>query len=158
MPHRYQGHFLPAPLLANSWDYIVGIICLLSGLGIASNNRAAPNSIQSLPVWLTATYMVVLILAGLLILTGATRRYRTTWGSGLEEAGLWFAGTGFFAYAVALILYPDTRANSFQLILINLFVALGCAIRAKALSIEADYALRVLRSTPRPETWGTENG
>lgn len=154
MPHRFEGHLLPAPFLANSWDYIVGVVCLLSGLGIAANGRAAPNSIQSLPGWLAATYMVVLILAGGLILTGATRRYRTTWGSGLEEAGLWFAGTGFVAYAAALILYPETRANSFQLILINVFVALGCGIRAKALSIEADYALRMLKNTPRPEDQG----
>lgn len=154
MPHRFEGHFLPAPLLANSWDYIVGLVCLLSGLGIVSNGRAAPNSIQSLPSFLTVTYMLVLILAGGLILVGASKRYRTTWGTGLEEAGLWFAGTGFAAYAVALILYPETRANSFQLILINFAVALGCGIRAKALSIESDYALRMLKSVPRPENLG----
>ena len=147
MPHRYQGHRIPAVLYANTFDYVVGFVCIIAGLRIVFEPSAAPVSIDNLPDLLNVAYRGILIIGGILILVGLTKRYTTRWGTSFERSGMWFAGTAFITYATAAITSPETRQSSFIAILIILAFAVGCGIRALGLGIEARNEARAIIET-----------
>lgn len=134
----------------NTFDFVIGAICILTGLRMLLDGTAAPLSIQALPLVLTALFKGVLILAGMCILAGLTCHSSVRWGSAAERAGMWLAGTGFVTYAAASIA-NGYSANATLSTLTVLAVGLGCGIRARGIGFESKALLQALQETPRED-------
>lgn len=151
MPHRYKQSHIPAIFYMNTFDFVVGAICIFTGLRAVLDAGALPTSIGQLPYVLNFTFRSVLLFAGIFILAGLSVSNMRGWGSAAERAGMWLAGTAFVTYGVASIL-SGYSANATLSILTVLAVGIGCGIRAKGLGYESKALLQALQETPRGDS------
>lgn len=106
---------------------------VLFGLRAVGNFKAIPAAVDSLPFWLAVAYVSLSIIGGLSVVTGLVGKYRYTWMSGLEKAGLWISASAWASYAVGLILGPfSIRATLLELAL--LFLVWSCLMRVRAIT------------------------
>ena len=132
----------------NTFDFVVGIVCVFTGLRAVLDAGALPTSIGELPYVLNFVFRTVLLFAGIFILAGLACNSAKGWGSAAERAGMWLAGTAFVAYGIASILSGYT-ANATLSILTVLAVGVGCGVRAIGLGYESKALLQALQETPR---------
>lgn len=150
MPHRFVGHRL-ATIYAQPFESAIAMVLFVTGVLTAVDEKFTPGSISALEWPWNILFRVLLLLAGVLMLSGLLRG-RHRWSFGLEMTGMVLAAVVFITYAAGLA--EGLSADGHRAILACLtyaIVALACVVKVRALWIEAHNRLQLIKELPLPD-------
>lgn len=150
MPHRFSGHRL-ANLYAQPFEAGIATVLFVTGGLVMFDEKFTPASISALePPW-NVLFRLLLIAAGTLMLAGLVRG-KHRWSFGLEMVGMSLAAVVFVTYSAGLA-KSITQAGQHSAVMGSLtfaILALACAVKVRALWIEADHRLALIKELPLP--------
>lgn len=151
MPHRFTGHRL-ANLYAQPFEAGIALILFVTGALVMFDEKFTPASISELsPPW-NVLFRLLLLVAGFLMFAGLVRG-KHRWSFGLEMVGMSLAAVVFLTYSAGLA-ESITSAGQHRAAMGSLtyaIVALACAVKVRALWIEAHNRLQLLKELPLPQ-------
>lgn len=150
MPQRFVGHRL-ATLYAQPFESGIALVLFVTGVLTAIDEKYTPSSISELEWPWNILFRALLLLAGAFMLAGLLRG-KHRWSFGLEMTGMVLAAVVFCTYAAGLA--ESISGGGHRAILAFLtyaIVALACAVKVRALWIEAHNRLQLIKELPLPD-------
>lgn len=151
MPHRFSGHRL-ANLYAQPFEAGIALVLFVTGGLVMFDEKFTPASISALePPW-NVLFRLLLVLAGSLMFAGLVRG-KHRWSFGLEMVGMSLAAVVFLTYAAGLAgsITQSGQHSAAMGSLTYAIIAVSCVLKVRALWIEAQNRLLLIKELPMPD-------